>query len=177
MGGKRRSPLHLSCKRLYPAFPFRLFGCRSRIAIYDASRIIFATYSLSHFSQIPLLGQLRPSRRHPLISLEDGKGRPTAYAAIVGLLGNARSSESTSSARPRNPGRLALARDTPAPQKNNTPPSSRASSNLSGSEGPSARNRILVCLLPWLTFAVPSPAPGSRPIIHPTESAWRSPRR
>ena len=63
-----------------------------------------------------------------------------ATSLLAGLSGSARSLARTARARPKKSGSLAFSRDTPAPQKNNTRPSSRAVRTSSGNEGPSARN-------------------------------------
>jgi hypothetical protein len=49
---------------------------------------------------------------------------------------------STFSANPKKSGRPARERETPAPQKKITRPSSLATSNSSGIEGPSAKKRM-----------------------------------
>ena len=65
---------------------------------------------------------------------------------LAGLSGSARSLARTARARPNR--QLAFSRDTPAPQKNSTRPSSRAVRSSSGNEGPWAHKSQGLALKP-----------------------------
>jgi hypothetical protein len=82
---------------------------------------------------------------------------------LARLSGSARSLARTARARPKKSGRWAFSRDTPAPQKNSTRPSSRAVRSSSGNEGPLTKNLKI-----WLS---------SRCVLHPPWPPTHTDRR